>query len=130
MRTVAIFSGGVDSTVLLAELLAGGDEVYALSVDYGQRHRVELDYAQRIAAGLGVPWQLADLSRITPLLAGSSQTSTEVTVPYGHYAEETMKQTVVPNRNMIMLAVAGGWGISLKADRLAYGAHTGDHAIY
>lgn len=130
MRTIVVFSGGLDSTVLLAELLAGGDELFALSVDYGQRHRVELQHAERIANDFRVPWQVADLSRIAPLLAGSSQTSAEVPVPHGHYAEETMKQTVVPNRNMIMLAVAGGWAVSLKANRVAYGAHTGDHTIY
>lgn len=130
MRTVAIFSGGLDSTVLLHELLATGDEVQALSVDYGQRHRVELQYAERTAKRLGIPWQIADLSRISGLLAGSSQTSVDVAVPHGHYAEESMKQTVVPNRNMIMLAVAGGWAISQQADRLAYGAHMGDHTIY
>lgn len=130
MRTVAIFSGGLDSTVLLYDLVAVGDEVLALSIDYGQRHRVELDHARRIAGRLGVGWRIADLSAISGLLAGSSQTSADMPVPHGHYAEESMKQTVVPNRNMIMLAVAAGWAISRKADRLAYGAHTGDHAIY
>lgn len=130
MKTVAIFSGGLDSTVLLHELLADGDEVLALSVDYGQRHRVELHYAERMAKRLGCEWRIADLSRIGDLLAGSSQTSADVPVPHGHYAEESMKQTVVPNRNMIMLAVAAGWAIGRKADRLAYGAHAGDHTIY
>lgn len=130
MKSVAIFSGGLDSTVLLHELLAAGDEVLALSIDYGQRHRIELEYARRTVEKLGISWQRADLSAVAPLLAGSSQTSSDIAVPHGHYAEETMKLTVVPNRNMIMLAVAGGWAISLKADRLAYGAHTGDHAIY
>lgn len=130
MRTVVIFSGGIDSTVLLYDLRAQGDEVLALSVDYGQRHRVELDHARRIAEALRAEWQLADLSAIAPLLAGSSQTSGDVPVPHGHYAEETMKQTVVPNRNMIMLAVAAGWAISRRADRIAYAAHTGDHTIY
>jgi 7-cyano-7-deazaguanine synthase len=130
MKTVAIFSGGLDSTVLLHELRAAGDEVLALSVDYGQRHRRELDHAKRIAEALGIRWQLADLSAIRPLLAGSSQTSDGVPVPHGHYAADNMKQTVVPNRNMIMLAVAAGWAISEQADRLAYGAHAGDHTIY
>lgn len=130
MKSVAIFSGGLDSTVLLHELLHAGDEVLALSIDYGQRHRIELEYAQRTVQKLGIPWQRADLSAVAPLLAGSSQTSSDIAVPHGHYAEETMKLTVVPNRNMIMLAVAGGWAISVKASRLAYGAHTGDHAIY
>lgn len=130
MQTVAIFSGGLDSTVMLYQLLAEGNKVLALSVDYGQRHRRELEHAQRIAAGLGVEWQLADLSAIRPLITGSSQTSDDMPVPHGHYAAENMKQTVVPNRNMIMLAVAAGWAISRQADRVAYGAHTGDHTIY
>lgn len=130
MKSVAIFSGGLDSTVLLAHLLEQGDEVLALSVDYGQRHRRELTHASEIAARLGVEWRLADLSSIVPLLAGSSQTSLQVPVPHGHYAEESMKQTVVPNRNLIMLAVAAGWAISRRCHRVAYGAHTGDHTIY
>jgi 7-cyano-7-deazaguanine synthase len=130
MKTVAIFSGGLDSTVLLHQLLSAGDEVLALSVDYGQRHRRELDHAKRITDALNVRWLLADLSAIRPLLAGSSQTSDDMPVPHGHYAAENMKQTVVPNRNMIMLAVAAGWAISERADRLAYGAHAGDHTIY
>lgn len=130
MKTVAIFSGGLDSTVMLHQLIGGGDEVLALSVDYGQRHRRELEHARSIATDLGLRWQLADLSAIRPLLAGSSQTSDDVPVPHGHYAAENMKQTVVPNRNMIMLAVAAGWAISEKADRVAYGAHAGDHTIY
>lgn len=130
MQTVLIFSGGLDSTVLLHELIRAGDRLLALSVDYGQRHRVELEHARRIAERAGAEWRLADLSAITPLIAGSSQTSADVAVPHGHYAEESMKQTVVPNRNMIMLAVAGGWAISRKADRVAYAAHAGDHTIY
>ncbi len=130
MKTVALFSGGLDSTVLLYELLAAGDDLLALSVDYGQRHRVELEHAQRIAKVLNVQWEVADLSGITHLIAGSSLTSEDVAVPHGHYAAESMKQTVVPNRNMIMLSVAAGWAISQKADRVAYAAHGGDHAIY
>ena len=130
MKTVAIFSGGLDSTVMLHQLLAGGDQILALTVDYGQRHRRELEHARRIAADLRLRWQLADLSSIRPLIAGSSQTSDDVPVPHGHYAAENMKKTVVPNRNMIMLAVAAGWAISERADRIAYGAHAGDHTIY
>ena len=130
MKSLAVFSGGLDSTVMLAQLLAAGDEVIALSVDYAQRHRRELAQAERIAGRLGIEWRVADLSAIAPLLAGSSQTSTEIAVPHGHYAEETMKQTVVPNRNMIMIAVAAGWAISRRYDRVAYAAHAGDHTIY
>ena len=64
------------------------------------------------------------------LLAGSALTSSEIEVPEGHYAEDNMKATVVPNRNMILLSVAAGWAISSKYDRIAYAAHSGDHAIY
>ena len=130
MKSVVVFSGGLDSTVLLYDLLAAGDEVLALSVDYGQRHRVELAAAREITAACEVEWQLADLSAVAGLLAGSSQTSTDIPVPHGHYTAENMKQTVVPNRNMILLAVAGGWAVSRRADRIAYAAHAGDHTIY
>lgn len=130
MKTVAIFSGGLDSTVLIDQLRQAGDEVLALSIDYGQRHRKELEFARRTAERLGIEWRLADLRAITPLLAGSSLTSADVPVPHGHYAEASMKATVVPNRNMIMLAVAAGWALSRQCQRVAYGAHAGDHTIY
>jgi 7-cyano-7-deazaguanine synthase len=130
MRTVAIFSGGLDSTVLVEQLRHAGDELLLLSIDYGQRHRKELEFARATAERLQVEWQLADLRALTPLLAGSSLTSTDIAVPHGHYAEASMKATVVPNRNMIMLAIAAGWALSRKCDRVAYGAHAGDHAIY
>lgn len=130
MKTVVIFSGGMDSTVLVYDLIARGDTVKALSVNYGQRHAKEIESAQRITAQLGIEHRVADLRGISSLLAGSSLTSPEVDVPDGHYAEENMKSTVVPNRNMIMLAVAAGWAISLRFDAVAFGAHGGDHAIY
>lgn len=130
MKSVVIFSGGLDSTVLLYHLRAAGDELLALSIDYGQRHRKELEYAQKTANNLQIPWELADLRGIAHLIANSSLTNAGIAVPHGHYAAESMKATVVPNRNMIMLAVAGGWAIAQRADRLVYGAHTGDHTIY
>jgi 7-cyano-7-deazaguanine synthase len=130
MKSVAVFSGGLDSTVMLRQLVDAGDDVIALSVDYAQRHRRELAQAELIAGRWGIEWRVADLSAIAPLLAGSSQTSPDIAVPHGHYAEETMKQTVVPNRNMIMISVAAGWAISRRFDRVAYAAHAGDHTIY
>ena len=130
MKTVLIFSGGLDSTVLLAHLLDAGHKVQALSIDYGQRHKCEITQARKLASHYGVNHFTADLTSLRPLLAGSSQTDNQVKVPHGHYAEESMKATVVPNRNMLMLAVAGSWAISSKANFIAYGAHSGDHAIY
>lgn len=130
MKTVLCFSGGMDSSTLLYKLLADGDEVVCLGVDYGQRHKKELDSARKVAQAANVRFEVADLREITRFLAGSSQTDTSVEVPEGHYAEESMKKTVVPNRNMLMLALATSWAISLKYDRVAYAAHNGDHAIY
>jgi len=129
-KSILIYSGGLDSTVLLAKLLGEKREVKALSINYGQRHIRELQAAKAICAKLGVEHRVADLSALTPLLAGSSQTDKTVPVPHGHYAAENMKLTVVPNRNMLMLAVAGAWAISLKYDSVAYAAHRGDNTVY
>lgn len=128
-RTALIYSGGVDSTVLLAHLLAEGREVHCLSVDYGQRHRRELEAARAICAHYGVDHRLADLRALAPLF-GSNALTGSVKVPEGHYEEESMKATVVPNRNMLLISVATAWAVSLRAESVAYGAHGGDHAIY
>lgn len=130
MKIVAIVSGGMDSVTLAHALKDEGHAVSALTVDYGQRHRKEIAFAAACAARLGAEHRVADLRALLPLLGGSSLTDDAVPVPDGHYAEESMKATVVPNRNMILLAVAAGWAISLKADAVAYAAHAGDHAVY
>lgn len=130
MKTIVVYSGGLDSTVLLCKLIAEGREVKAISINYGQRHERELEAAEKIAKLLGVEWRVADLSNLKQFMAGSSQTDDSVAVPHGHYAAENMKLTVVPNRNMLLLAVAGAWAIAEKADSIAYAAHAGDHAIY
>ena len=128
--TVVILSGGLDSSVLLASAVAEGKVVKALSVDYGQRHRLELAHAAKVAAHFDVEHRVADLRGLRQFMAGSSQTDDRVSVPQGHYADETMRLTVVPNRNMVMLAVAGAWAISLKYGSVSYAAHAGDHAVY
>jgi 7-cyano-7-deazaguanine synthase len=130
MKSVLIYSGGLDSSVLLYHLRAAGHTVHALSIDYGQRHRCELTHAAEICKAIDVPHQTADLSAIQPLLAGSSLTSPEIEVAEGHYTEESMKSTIVPNRNMILLAIAAGHALSIGAEEIAYAAHSGDHAIY
>ena len=113
MKTVIVYSGGLDSTVLLYHLHAEGHELSALSIDYGQRHRCELQRASEICSELKVPHSIADLSAIQPLIAGSSLTSPEIEVAEGHYTEESMKTTVVPNRNMIFLSIATGHALSI-----------------
>jgi len=131
MTTVAIFSGGMDSTALLALLRSEGRRVHALSFDYGQRHGArELAAAEQIAAHFDIPHRIVDLRTVTDLLGGSSLTSPDVAVPDGHYAEDTMRATVVPNRNSIMLNIAAGYAVSIGADQVALGVHAGDHFIY
>jgi 7-cyano-7-deazaguanine synthase len=130
MKALVLFSGGLDSTVLAAQLLADGAETRLLSIDYGQRHAKELQQAEKIAEALGLPHRILRLPDLGPLLGGSSLTDDQVELPEGHYAEESMKATVVPNRNMILLALAGGHALSLEFDTIAYAAHAGDHTIY
>lgn len=130
MKKVVVYSGGLDSTVLLGSELKQGHEVVAVSVFYGQRHSRELEAASAVCRTLGVEHVTADLGGLKELLKGSSQTDPTVPVPHGHYAEESMKLTVVPNRNMLLLATAGALAISRKCHAIAYAAHAGDHAIY
>jgi len=129
-KTVLIYSGGIDSTVLLYDLLNSGHDVQALSVNYGQRHGKELDCAKSLCKQLHVEHHVADLTALNPLLSGSSLTSPHVQVPEGHYEDESMKATVVPNRNMILLSIATGWAMSTGASSVSYAAHSGDRAIY
>ena len=131
MRYIIILSGGMDSATLLYDSVrCRGVHARALSVNYGQRHVKELVYAVALTKRLGVEHRVVDLSALRSLMGGSSQTDAAVEVPEGHYAEESMKLTVVPNRNMILLAVAGAWAIATRSDAVAYAAHAGDHAIY
>jgi 7-cyano-7-deazaguanine synthase len=129
-RAVVIASGGLDSTTVAYELHAHGAQLLLVSFDYGQRHRRELDCAARIAGLLGAPHHLVDLTSIGALLSGSALTDPHVPVPDGHYTDASMRATVVPNRNALMLDVAVGVAIARGYDAVAFGAHTGDHTIY
>ena len=126
---VVIYSGGMDSFTLLHRALAQEQAVHALSFDYGQRHVRELDCARRVCQVLSVPHKVIDIRALSAVMAGSALTS-ELSVPEGHYQEDSMKATVVPNRNMILLSLATGYAITVAADSVWYGAHGGDHAIY
>ena len=114
---------------MLYHLLSDGHNIKCLSIDYGQKHKRELDSAKYFCDKLSVPHEIANLSDITKLISSSVLTSNQQ-VPEGHYEEESMKATVVPNRNMIMLSIAIAWAINEKFDYVAYAAHNGDHAIY
>lgn len=130
-KAVVIYSGGMDSFTLLNEVVQDHrfSDVYALSFNYGQRHKKELEYAAAVCGELSVQHKVVDISAINELLQGSALTS-DIDVPEGHYEEESMKDTVVPNRNMILLSLATGYAVSLGAEVVFYGAHGGDHAIY
>lgn len=131
--TVVIYSGGSDSFTLLHLLLANGYNVEALSFTYGQRHGDrELFWAEHVCRTLGIAHQTIPLRRSFGTLVAGNSALTDPTkeLPEGFYAQENMRQTVVPNRNMVMLALATAHAIVGKATYLSYGAHAGDHDIY
>lgn len=129
MKAVLITSGGMDSATLAYHYKDKGYDLLLVGFDYGQRHRKELQSLQNLADSLGAEHRIVSLP-ITSLLHGSALTSDDVAVPDGHYAEETMRATVVPNRNAIMLSIATGIAVAEKADLVATGVHAGDHFIY
>jgi 7-cyano-7-deazaguanine synthase len=129
-HAVAIVSGGLDSITLAEWLKVQGAALTFVSFDYGQRHLTELRYARQTASRLRVALHVIELPALGNLLDGSALTDRSVEVPDGRYTDESMRDTVVPNRNAIMLDVAVAVAISLGADAVAYGAHAGDHAIY
>jgi 7-cyano-7-deazaguanine synthase len=127
---VIVASGGLDSTTLAYHLADGGYGLRLVSVDYGQRHRRELDFAVALAGRLRVPHDVVDLRPVGRLLAGSALTDAAVGVPDGHYTDASMRITVVPNRNALLLDVAVALAVAHGAQAVAFGAHSGDHAIY
>jgi len=129
-KVVAIVSGGLDSVTLAYHLSDQGYDPVLISYDYGQRHSKELDFAKLCAQRLNVKHHLVDLKVLTSLMSTSSLTSDDIEVPDGHYAEETMKVTVVPNRNAIMINVATALAVSENYSFVATGVHGGDHFIY
>lgn len=129
-KVIVLTSGGMDSTTLLYQHVRLGDELRAIAFNYGQRHQKELTFAKINAEKAKVPLTVVDLHSLRDVLPGSSQTDDNVGVPEGHYSEDLMKLTVVPNRNMILLAIAVGHAIAYDAGFVSYAAHAGDHAVY
>jgi 7-cyano-7-deazaguanine synthase len=130
VNTVAVVSGGLDSAVLAHHLVAEGRTLRLLSFDYGQRHAVELDAARKLAASLGARHDVVDLRPVGALLTGSALTDAAVEVPDGHYTDDSMRATVVANRNAIFVQVAVGVAVAEGADAVAIGVHAGDHPVY
>ncbi|WP_082675905.1 MULTISPECIES: 7-cyano-7-deazaguanine synthase QueC [Pannonibacter] len=129
MKTLVVCSGGMDSVTLAHKVAQEHELVGLVSFNYGQRHLKELDFARACAEDLGVEHIVIDISGIGRQLSGSALTD-DVAVPDGHYAEETMRITVVPNRNAIMLAIAFGIAAARGAEAVATAVHGGDHFIY
>lgn len=150
-QAVLSLSGGMDSSTLLLHLLAHQYQVTALSFDYGQKHRVELERAQQLVDYLNansctreetgnkhifhpITYQVIKLDGLTSLL-NSALVSGGDEVPEGHYEEDNMKATVVPNRNKIFSSITQAVALSIanKTEspvKIAMGIHAGDHAIY
>ena len=153
MKHVVIsLSGGMDSSTLLLRCLKEYDTVTAISFDYGQKHRVELERAQSLVGYLNdktvgdayvlsrdiryspITYRAIKLDGLTDLLNSTLVTGGD-DVPEGHYAEENMKATVVPNRNKIFASITQAVALSI-ADKtgencdIALGIHSGDHAVY
>ena len=138
-HAVVSLSGGMDSTTVLLKCLKEFETVTALSFDYGQKHRIELERAQSLVdclntMGFNVKYRVIKLDGLTDLL-NSALVEGGDEVPEGHYAEENMKATVVPNRNKIFASITQAVALSV-ADKteentvIAMGIHAGDHAIY
>ncbi|MBC9245732.1 7-cyano-7-deazaguanine synthase QueC [Paracoccus sp. 11-3] len=129
MKTSIVCSGGLDSVSLAHVLAVENNLSRIISFDYGQRHRKELGFAAQAARRLNVPFHLIDMRPIGAALTGSALTD-DIDVPDGHYAEDTMRITVVPNRNAIMLTIAFGVAAAQGDDAVATAVHGGDHFIY
>lgn len=129
MKALVICSGGLDSVTLAYKIAREKQLTGLISFDYGQRHRRELLCAAECANALGAAHSVIDISQVGAHLSGSALTD-DIAVPDGHYAEQTMKITVVPNRNAIMLSIAYGIASARKADLVAAAFHGGDHYIY
>ena len=139
MRAILSLSGGMDSTSLLINLLSNGYEVSCISFDYGQKHKLELIKAKNNIVflrenGHKIDHKIIDLTSVMSLLS-SALTDPKINIPEGHYEEDQMKLTVVPNRNAIFSSILYGYAISLSnlhnTDvQIALGVHSGDHTIY
>tara|TARA_B110000263_G_scaffold163000_2_gene141888 strand:+ start:7125 stop:7934 length:810 start_codon:yes stop_codon:yes gene_type:complete len=132
-------SGGMDSTSLLLKLLKKNYKIFAISYDYGQKHKIEIQKAKKNIQYLqskkcDINHKIIDISDCVTLLS-SSITNDNIEVPEGYYEEDNMKSTFVPNRNAIFSSILYGYAITLSKKiktkiLISLGVHSGDHAIY
>ncbi|RMH81199.1 MAG: 7-cyano-7-deazaguanine synthase QueC [Acidobacteria bacterium] len=125
-RAIVLLSGGMDSATLLWLCRKELEEVYALSFDYGQRHRVELKYARELAKLAGVKGHIVAEVPHYRLIKGSALIDSSVEVPKGEYPREEVPITNVPLRNLVFLAIAGSFADSMGIEHVAIGVHALD----
>jgi 7-cyano-7-deazaguanine synthase len=131
-RAVVLLSGGLDSATTLAVANAEGYAVHALTLNYGQRHRVEIEAACRVARELGAHQHIVvdvDLRGI----GGSALTTSEMAVPKGRAPDEIsdgIPVTYVPARNTIFLSIALAWAEVLEAADIFIGVNALDYSGY
>jgi 7-cyano-7-deazaguanine synthase len=129
-RVVVLLSGGMDSVAALYHVRTEHEVAACLSFDYGAKHNArEIPFARQHARALDLPHWVIPLSFVGEHFA-SDLLQSGAEIPKGHYEEQSMKKTVVPFRNGIMLAIAAGFAESQNAQGLVIAAHAGDHAIY
>jgi len=141
-QAVLSLSGGMDSSTVLLHLLAHDYDVTAVAFDYGQKHKVELERAQQLVDYINlsrinepnINFKVIKLDGLVELLNSNLVEGGE-DVPEGHYEEENMKETVVPNRNKMFSSIIQAVALSIANEKdcpveIAMGIHAGDHAIY
>jgi 7-cyano-7-deazaguanine synthase len=131
MKAICLLSGGLDSTTCLALALRQGYECYALSFDYGQRHRIELESARRVAAAMGVKQHV--IMPIDLRSFGGSALTADIDVPKSRGVAEMSKGipiTYVPARNTVFLSFALAWAEVLEAENIFIGVNAIDYSGY
>lgn len=125
-KAILLFSGGVDSTVCLYLLLKNDYQVKAVSFDYSQTHRKEIDYAESLCQSLSVEHKKIKLEGVF----SNSALTGDKHIPSGHYQDEIMSKTIVPNRNLVFLSISASIAEAEGFEEIHIGCHAGDFAIY
>lgn len=130
---VVIASGGIDSITLIYKLVNEGFSLKTLTFLYGQKHIKETEYAVKIFRKLSLDYRIVDISGIKDLISGSALTDQNIDIPEVPGTTEyynTLKTTIVPNRNSIFLSLAVAYAQQLKCNNVFYGAHHSDRGVY
>lgn len=130
-KVIVSLSGGMDSAVTAALAINQGCDVSAVIFTYGSKHnQYENLAAKNFANHMGIGYQIINLENVFENFPSSLMKDNQIEIPEGHYAEESMKSTVVPGRNIIFLSILSGLAWSIEAEEIWLGIHAGDHPIY